>query len=141
MIHDGQKLHVRVSQPFQVVRQLRRQLAIGQRAIAFFGHPPPGANVHFVNRHGLIESVTLTARCHPFLVAPLMIEIPHDGSRLRRYLIENRKRIRFVHAVVVKTRNDVVLIESSFTDSRNKISPRFPTFRWAGADGCPYSSH
>src|SRR5262245_29106291 len=89
MIHDRQKLHMRVSHLFKVVRQLRRQLAIGKRAIILFGHPPPRANVHFVNRHGLIESVALTARGHPFSVAPLVIEIPYDGSCLWRYLIEN----------------------------------------------------
>src|SRR5215510_2065500 len=89
VIHDRQKLHMRVSQVFKVVRQLRRQLAIGKRPIILFGHPPPGTNVHFVDRHGLIESVALTTRCHPFSVAPLVIEIPHDGSCLWRYLIEN----------------------------------------------------
>src|SRR5215475_7764204 len=89
VIHDRQKLHMRVSQLFKIIRQLRRQLAIGKRAIILFGHPSPGTHVHFVNRHGLIESVVLTTRRHPFSVAPLVIEIPHDGSCLWRYLIEN----------------------------------------------------
>ena len=39
MIHDRQKLHMGVSQPFQVVGQLRRQLAIGQRAITLVRPP------------------------------------------------------------------------------------------------------
>ena len=79
--------------------------------------------MHFVNRHGLIEGVALTARCHPFLVAPLIIEIPHDGRRLWRYLIENRKRIRFIYSVVVKAGNNVILVKCPITDFGEKPFP------------------
>jgi hypothetical protein len=36
MIHDGQELHVGVAHVMQIIRQLRRHLAVGNRAIAFF---------------------------------------------------------------------------------------------------------
>src|SRR3990172_1023721 len=79
--------------------------------------------MHLVDRHRLVEAVPLPARGHPFLVVPLIIEVPDDGGELRRDLIENRERIGLIHAVAVEARADVVLVKGPFADGRDETFP------------------
>ena len=57
------------------------------------------------------------------MIAPLVIEVPDDGSRLRRDFVENRKRIGFVHPITMVMRGDMVFEKRSLTDLRKKSLP------------------
>ena len=57
MLHDGQQFDVGESQLVHVVGEAGRDLAIGERAVVFFGDAHPGAEVHFVDRHGRVQRV------------------------------------------------------------------------------------
>src|SRR5947207_1559548 len=51
MLHDRQQLDMSEIHAIHVVRQLRRDLAIAQRAVAFLWHPHPRAEMDFINRN------------------------------------------------------------------------------------------
>jgi hypothetical protein len=66
-----------------------------------------------VDRHGRVQSVARRAARHPVAVAPLVIQIPHDRRRFRRDFVKHAEGIGFVHLVIARARNDVVLVERS----------------------------
>ncbi len=51
VLHDRKQLHVREAHGLRIGRQVRRDLAVGQRPLAFVGDPPPGAEMHLVDGH------------------------------------------------------------------------------------------
>src|SRR5690606_9870579 len=57
MLHDGQELDVGKAGAKDVLGQERGQLAVGQRAVALLGHPPPGAEVDLVDGDGRAQGV------------------------------------------------------------------------------------
>ena len=77
-----------------VVRELVGQLAVVEEAIALLGYAAPRAEMHFVDREGLVERVPPGARGEPGPVAPLeVVEAGHDRRRTWRLRFEG-ERIR-----------------------------------------------
>ncbi len=85
--------------------------------------------MNLVYRHGSIERVLGTARSHPVVVAPLVLQIPNYRGGTRRFFVENAKGISLVANVSFVIRNDVKLIERSLGDFGDKSLPdsRTPT--------------
>ena len=52
VLHDRHEFHVGKAQALDVLGQQGRQFPVGEEAVALFRHPPPGAQVHLVDRHG-----------------------------------------------------------------------------------------
>ena len=75
-----------------IVRELVRQLAIVEEAIAPLGYAPPRTEMHFVDRHRLTERVASGPLGQPSLVAPLeVVEIRYDRRRARRLRLEGER--------------------------------------------------
>src|SRR5947209_1271764 len=70
MLHHRQELDVGKAHLDDVVRELVRQLAVVEEAVALLRHTAPGAEMYFVDRDGLMERVAAGARSEPRLVAP-----------------------------------------------------------------------
>ena len=89
MLHDREELHVGEGHFGRVVRQLVAQLLIGEEPVAFLRHPPPGAQMHFVDAHGRIEGLAPSALGEPGAVAPgEAVEPLHDRRRARLVRLE-----------------------------------------------------
>ncbi len=85
MLHHGQQFQVRVAKMGGVIHQLLGQLAIAQ--VGIVGAAQPGAQMHFVNRNGLLQMILASAFLHPSLIVPLVGgKIANHGSGLRRNL-------------------------------------------------------
>ena len=110
-----------------VVGQLHGQFAIGQRAIAFFGHAHPRAKMHFVSRNRRVKFVALSPLTHPFGVAPFVGEVPHDGRGARRNFVVEAVRIGLVDRVHVVARANVVLVDGSLAEIGDEGLPRAGT--------------
>ena len=95
MLHDRQQLDVGEAQIPDVGRQALGELAIGQVAVAFLGHPRPRSEMHLVDRHRLVEPFAVRLpRRHPVVVLPLVAaDVAHDRRRQRRRLEGHRERI------------------------------------------------
>ena len=118
MLHDRHELDVGEAHLVHIVGQLGRQLAIGERAVALFGHAHPGAEVHFVDGDGRVELVVLVARAHPLGVVPLVVEVPHDGRGARWNLVVEAVGVGLVDRVHVIARADVVLVHRALARDR-----------------------
>ena len=66
-----------------------------------------------VNGDRLIEAVVLAAALHPFAILPRVVEIPDDRGEFRRYFVEEGKRIGLLDSIMVRARDDVVLVEAA----------------------------
>ncbi len=60
-----------------VVGEPRRELAVGEKAVALLGDPAPRAQVHLVHAHGLVEGLPAPALRHPGGIAP---GVAREGS-------------------------------------------------------------
>ena len=60
MLHHRQELDVGEADVGQIVGELRSKFAIGQRSIAFLGDPPPGAEMHLVDRDWATQWIALS---------------------------------------------------------------------------------
>src|SRR5690242_12060079 len=82
--------------------------------------------MHFVNRLRRAQRVALAALLHPLLVAPLVVQIPHDRCSPRRLFMQKTNGISLIDAVSVAIRFNVEFIEravarpcdEAFPDSR-----------------------
>jgi hypothetical protein len=99
MFHHRQELHVGEAHASDVLRQVGGELPVAERAVALFGHAPPGAEVHLVDRDGTGESVPPMPLAHPRVVAPLVVELPDDGGSGGGRLAVERERIGLVDAM------------------------------------------
>ncbi len=59
---------------------------------------------------GRVEGVALPALGHPGAVAPVVGEVPHQGARARRSLVEEAVGIGLVDHVAAQARDEVVLV-------------------------------
>src|SRR5215472_11872812 len=85
MLHHRHEFDVGESQISNVVGQLVRHLAIGQRAISLLGYAAPRAKVNFVDRQGLSQRVATTALLDPAAVVVSVLRIEHHRRRPRRH--------------------------------------------------------
>ena len=129
VLHDRHDLDVREAERLDVRRQLRRHLAIRQRAVAVLGHAHPRAEVHFVERDRRVERVALAALLHPLAVGPLVsVERPDLRAGLGGRLVVHAERIGLVDAISVVARPDSILVDIADADAGD---PAFPYPRLA----------
>src|SRR5215470_2363519 len=93
-----------------VVGQFGRDLAIGQRAVAFLGNSLPRSEMHFINRNRRAKRLMICSRINPFGVAPLIFEVPNYRRSSWRLLVINAEGISLVGYVILIVRNDVKLV-------------------------------
>ena len=93
VLHHRHQLDVREAEAERVVGQLVRRLLVGQRAVALERVEAPGAEVHFVDRHGRGVRLGRLPRVLPGLVAPAVAGLEDDRPRARRQLGAQRERI------------------------------------------------
>jgi len=82
---DRQQFEMGEAHLLDVGHQLLGQFAIGQIAIAFTA--PPGAQMHFIDAHRLVQLIGAGALFHPALILPLVLrQAMHQGGGRRRAL-------------------------------------------------------
>ena len=124
VLHDRHELDVREVHLAHIVRQRLRDFAITHRTRAVIvDRPPPRSDMDFVDGDRRLDRVARLSIAHPAFVIPLVVEIPDDRCCFRRRFVMNSERVRFVDAVIVLTRDDVVLVNRSLTDVRNESFP------------------
>ena len=96
VFHHGQELDVGETHLADIVRELVRQLAIVEEAIAPLGYAPPRTEMHFVDRHRRLRPFFLAPLFHPIGVAPRIA-----------FQIVNERRCRF--SVLIKKRERIAL--------------------------------
>ncbi len=72
MLHHRQQLDVGEAERAAVVGELRRELAVGEHAVALLRHAPPRAQVHLVDRQRLPGRLAIGAGGEPVAVRPLV---------------------------------------------------------------------
>ena len=95
MLRQRHHLDVREAHLEHVVRQLRRDLPVGERTIAILGHTPPRTEVHLVDRHRPVKPAGLLAAAfHPRVVRPAeRRRVAHDRGVVGRPLEVRAVRI------------------------------------------------
>ena len=88
VVHDREQFHVGKVHLLDIVGQLGGQLAITEGPVPLIHDPHPGAQVQFVDAHRGPKAVACSAALHPSLVLPTIVQIPDDGSGLRRDFVE-----------------------------------------------------
>src|SRR5215475_10436927 len=91
--------------------------------MVLFRYPAPRSQVHFVNRDRSSQTITIRAGRHPFLVMPLIVEIPDDGCCVRRYFAMNCEGVGFVRPIPLVTGFHMILIGITLADIRNEAFP------------------
>ena len=79
--------------------------------------------MHLVNGYRRVQRNAPATIPHPFLIAPVVVEIPHNRSSVWRRLCMKRERIGFVDRVAVVTGYHVVLVRLAMPDMRDKTLP------------------
>ena len=123
MLHHRQQFDVSESHVVHVVGQLGRELAVTQRAIAFFRHAHPRSQMHFVGRDGSVRLVAIMARPQPLVVVPLIIQFPHDRCRARWDLVVITVGVSLVDLVHVIARAQVIFVDRPMAQSGDKRLP------------------
>ena len=121
MLHHRHQLDVREVHLLHVISERLGDFAIAHRTII---DTPPRSEMHFIDRLGSGECVALAPRRHPIVVAPLVVEVPHDRCRLRRSFVMHPEWIRFIDAIVIEARDDVVLVDRPFREIGNETFPQ-----------------
>src|SRR5262249_22493257 len=88
MLHHRHELDVREPEPPYVLREPRRDLAIGERTVALLRHARPRSQVPLVDRHRLAPPVARRPRLHPRAVAPRVAARRDDARRRARRTLE-----------------------------------------------------
>ncbi len=91
VLHDRHKFHVGKAQALDVFGQERGQFPVGEEAVALLRHPPPGAQVHLVDRHGAVQGIGPVAVGHPVAIFPGVVQVPDDGGGAGRAFQEKAK--------------------------------------------------
>jgi len=127
MLHHWQEFHVGEAHLTQVGRELCGQFAVGQRPVLLLRNSSPGPQVELVDGNRRPEGVGLAPGTHPFRVVPGMIEVPDHGSRIRRSLRAERKRVRLVDPVAMVPGDDVVFVDGATAQAGDKTFPNAGT--------------
>ena len=121
MLGDRQKFDMGETEIADIGRQLVGELAIGQPAAAFVRSPPPGAEMHFVDRDRRIA-----ARCSPPAPAPDAcdrLSVDDDRRRLGTQLGGKRDRIGFQRQQFAVAPENLELVSVSGRDRRHEDFP------------------
>jgi len=83
VLHDREKLDMRITRIMHIVCELYSHFPVSQRTVSLLWHPPPGAEMDFINRDGATQAVSSCAVRHP--LASFFLR----GSPSTRYLPTN----------------------------------------------------
>ncbi len=122
MLADRQQLDVGEAEVARIGGQLVGQLLVAQRAVAVERVSPPGAEVHFVDRHRPGERVGAAAVLEPVLVRPLVARAEHDRRVRRRDLGGGRVGVGLEREPAVPVTNRV-LVAGAHVDPRHEELP------------------
>ena len=106
MLHHGHELHVGEARVLEVLRKIGGHLAVGERTVVLLRHPSPGADVELVHGIGRLERIPRVPVLHPFVVAPLVREVPDHGGGAGRRLPGKREGIALFALVSAVTGHD-----------------------------------
>src|SRR5207249_1809694 len=81
MLHHRQELDVCEPHALDVIAEAVGELAIRERPAVFPSHP--GTEVDLVDGHRSVEGIAAATGTKPFVVAPVVAQVPHDGRGLR----------------------------------------------------------
>ena len=139
MLHHRQQLDVRVAHLLHVRNEPRRQLRVGQVALAVVAGACPRTEVDLVDRHGPLEPRLLgRAPGHPGCILPLVPGDRDDRGRQRRNLEGEAERIDLQEQLAA-ARAQLELVALAHLRRRDEIShtPLEPSERI----GCTRPSH
>ena len=97
VLHHREQFHVRVAHLLHVGHEVLGEVPVRGRLVA--ESPPPGSEVHLVDRDGPVEVIAAgSASGEPFGVAPLIARrLPGDRGRARRHFEPPGVRIGLEH--------------------------------------------
>src|SRR4030042_349237 len=114
---------MRKSQPFQILSQLGSKFPVAKVPVSFPHHSPPGTQMHFVDGDGGIKGIVGVSFLHPYLVSPVVSQIPDDRGCLGRCFTIEGKRVRFLYAIAAMMRDNVILVNCALSHPGNKSFP------------------
>ena len=124
MLGDRQQLDVRVAHPLDVVRELRRHLAVREPPSVLLGIAPPRAEVDLVDRHRVRARVARGARGDPVGVVPLVaVELRDLRRGLRANLGGEAVRVGLLAESAAVGTDDAVLVERPGLHAGNEPLP------------------
>ncbi len=94
MLGDGEQLDVGEPHVGHVSDEGFGELPVRERVAG--GVLPPRAEMDLVDGHRGIPSMPVDPARHPFMVTPLVVEVPHDGRGLGRHLGRDCERVRLL---------------------------------------------
>ena len=101
-------------------RQLVGKLAIGQPAVAVLGPPPPGAEMHFIDRDRRVAGIAAGRRRRRTLYR---LRVDDDRCRLRAHLGGKRHRIGLERQQLAVGAQDLELVLVAGGDRRHEDFP------------------
>ena len=128
VLHHREKLDVRETQVPDVLHKHRRHFAVAERPILLFRDPPPGPEMHLVDRDWRVEGAPGAARGHPLSVLPFVVQVPDDGCRLRRSFGQESERVCLVDRVAAVARHNPVLVALPVFGARDRGRPDSGSF-------------
>jgi len=123
MLHYRQKFDVGEAHSPHVFGKARRSLAIAKRTIVFFWDTHPRAQMNFVNGLRRAQRVAFGTLLHPFIVAPLITELPHHRRGAGRLLMQKPEWIGFIDTVAVAARLDMKFVKRPLAHIWDKPFP------------------
>ena len=66
--------------------------------------------MNLVDRNWSVQRISALAILHPFVIGPLVVEVPHHRSGTWRFLVEESEWVGLVDQVPVMPRNDVIFV-------------------------------
>ena len=123
VLHHRHELDVREAHLLDVFGQRLCQLPVREPAVAVLRQPPPGADVHLVDRDGRLQARSVRALGQPAGVGPGLLAVPDDGGGARRRLGVDGERISLLDFVAAVPRLDPVLVPCPGADARHEPFP------------------
>ena len=94
MLHQREKFHMGETEAMDVLGQAWRNFAIAQRAISFFRHPHPGAQVDFVDGDRTFQRAPFVTISQPLVILPFVTDVPNQRGSLRFGLMTEGEWVR-----------------------------------------------
>src|SRR5690242_8428235 len=79
--------------------------------------------MHLINRRRLLQTETVAPGGHPFLVFPIILQIPDPRGRPWRYLVAESKGVGFINPVTVVTRENMIFVSGRGLHPRDEPGP------------------
>ena len=124
VLHDGEKLDVRIARLLHIVGELHGHFPVSQRTVSLLRHPPPGAEMDFIDGDGAPQAISICAVRHPLAISPRIgAEVPHPGGGLRADFRGKCVRIGFIDLITPVLRRNVILVQRTSPCLRYKALP------------------